>query len=99
MHRLRCLCHHMPRFGGGDRVMGEHIASLVVRTRPEHADRVAAQLSGMVGVEVSWRSDDRSKAVVVLETESAGALAERIESIGAVSGVVTADLAYSCEEA
>ncbi len=78
--------------------MGGHIASVLVRTRPEDADQVADRISGIHGAEVSWRSDDRCKTVVLLETESAGAIASCIESISATDGVVTADLAYSCED-
>ena len=69
-----------------------HIASLVVRARPERAAQVAASISAREGHEVRAMSD--GKIVVVLEAPSERALADRMDDLRGEPDVLFVNLVF-----
>ncbi len=79
------------------RAEGTNICGILVHARAEKADRVAAALSEMQGVEVVQREPDGRMIVLVEDTEDewAGQILTRFPTI---EGVLSASLAYHhCE--
>ena len=69
-----------------------HIASFVVRTRPQQAGTVAARIAAMRDAEVYAVAD--GKIIVVLEADSERALANRMDELRAEPDVLLVNLVY-----
>jgi nitrate reductase NapD len=69
-----------------------HIASLVVRARPERAAQVAALISSREGHEVRAMAD--GKLVVVLEAPSERALADRMDELRGEPDILFVNLVF-----
>ncbi len=75
-----------------------HISSLVVQYRPAVHDTLLPALQNLPGVETPL-GDARGKLVVVAETHSEAALAQLIDNINRMSGVIGVNLVYHhCED-
>ena len=59
--------------------MTAHIASVIVRARPERAELLASRIAAMPGAEVHANQD--GKIIVVLEASSERALADHMDSL------------------
>jgi nitrate reductase NapD len=82
---------------GPEDSLGIHIAGLVVHTRPENIDRVRARLERISGVEVH-ACDPRGKLVVTLEAPSDSAIADWLNDIPELPGVIACSLVHSHSE-
>lgn len=69
-----------------------HIASLIVRCRPEHEAAVAARLNALEHTEV--RGAERGRIVVIAEGANEYELAQRFDAIRATQDVMTTDLVH-----
>jgi periplasmic nitrate reductase NapD len=69
-----------------------HISSAVVRTRPEDAVDVVAQIDAFPDCEVYHQED--GKIVVVLEGPSSDPVGSRLSEISLLDGVLSASLVY-----
>lgn len=69
-----------------------HIASVVVRARPEHAAEVAARIAAQEHSEV--HAVEQGKIVVVLEAQSERALADRMDELRAEPDVLFVNLVF-----
>ncbi len=69
-----------------------HISSAVVAVRPEHAGSVAKMLATLEGTEIYAREGGR--IVVVMEGASSGELGDRLNAIGALEGVIAANMVF-----
>jgi nitrate reductase NapAB chaperone NapD len=72
--------------------MSTHIASVIVRARPELADAVAARISGMAGAEV--HACEAGKIVAVLEASCERALADQMEALRDQPDVLMVSLVF-----
>ena len=68
-----------------------HIASLVVRCRPERIAELKRAIGALPGAEVP-AADAVGKLVVTLEAGSERAIRQQLEMIGALPGVLSATL-------
>ena len=73
-----------------------HIASCVVRVRPEALAAAASMIDALPGAEVSARGTDR--LVAVLEGQSTGDLLELVDAIQLIPAVYSVALAYQHAE-
>ncbi len=78
---------------GGTSGGGVHISSLVVHCRPDVIDAVIPAIEAFPDASVPQHSDE-GKLVVLLETNSEGAVMERISSLEALPGVISVALVY-----
>jgi nitrate reductase NapD len=69
-----------------------HISSAVVTARPEHAAAVAALIARLPGTEVHAVSGHR--IIVVMEGANAAILADRLNEIAALPGVLAASMVF-----
>jgi nitrate reductase NapD len=69
-----------------------HIASVIVRARPEQADAAAARISRVAGAEV--RASEGGKIIAVLEASSERALADQMEALRDQPGVLMVSLVF-----
>jgi periplasmic nitrate reductase NapD len=69
-----------------------HIASLVLRARPEAVQGVRQALAETTGAEI--HAADGGKLVVTLETANESELAEEMTRLGLLDGVLSAVLVY-----
>jgi nitrate reductase NapD len=69
-----------------------HVASYVVSTRPDDADRVAGRIESMPGLEVHAR--EQGKLVVTAEADSIGKLADVADELTGIEAVVTVAPVY-----
>jgi nitrate reductase NapD len=69
-----------------------HVASFVVRTRPENADSVASHINSMTGLEVHTQQD--GKLVVTAEGSNAREMAEMATSLEQVEAVIAVAPVY-----
>ena len=76
---------------------GIHVAGVVVHTRPEHLERVRTGLARLSGAEVH-AADPRGKLVVTLEAASDGIIADLLNSIPEIPGVIACTLAHQHSE-
>lgn len=76
---------------------GIHVAGLVVHTRPESLERVRAGLLRLSGAEVH-ATDPRGKLVVTLEVASDGVIADLLNTIPDIPGVLACTLAHHHSE-
>jgi nitrate reductase NapD len=74
-----------------------HIASLVVRTRPEDCPSVVSALDALAGVELHAVTPD-GRLVVTIEADNRGACSERLLAINAIPRVLSAGLVYEQSE-
>ena len=72
--------------------MAWHIASLIVRCRPDHEAAVAARLNALQLTEV--RGAQHGRIVVIAEGASEYELAQRFDAIRATPDVMTTDLVH-----
>jgi nitrate reductase NapD len=72
--------------------MTAHVASLIVRARPELADAVAERITTLPGVEV--HANEHGKIIVVLEAASERALADQMESLREQPDVLMVSLVF-----
>jgi nitrate reductase NapD len=70
-----------------------HIASLVVRCRPERIEELERSIAALSGAEIA-ASDPSGKLVVTLESASERVIAGRLEEIGVLPGVLSATLVF-----
>jgi nitrate reductase NapD len=63
-----------------------HVASYVVSTRPDDADRVVRRIESMPGLEVHAR--EQGKLVVTAEADSVGKLADIADELTSIEAVV-----------
>jgi periplasmic nitrate reductase NapD len=70
----------------------QHIASFIVRVRPEIADHLAARIARMPGMEVP--AVESGKIIVVAEAPSERALAERMEALRDQPDVLMVSLVF-----
>jgi len=68
-----------------------HVASLIVRTRPESAASIAAQIADEHN---EIHAVEAGKIIVVIESPSEGALADRMDEIRNVPDVLMVSLVY-----
>ncbi|MGB5226524.1 MAG: chaperone NapD [Arenicellales bacterium] len=71
---------------------GFNICGMVVRSRDNRADDVRASLLAIPGVEI--HSAETGRMVVTVEDESYSKVADNINSIQYIDGVVSASLVY-----
>lgn len=76
---------------------GIHIAGLVVHARPENLLRVRSGLEQISGVEVH-SCDPRGKLVVTIEAPSDGEIADLLNAIPELPGVIGCSLAHHHSE-
>jgi len=69
-----------------------HISSLVIQHSPDRTDAVRAVAETIDGLD--WCASENGKAVVTLETASAGAVMDHIATLNAVPGVHTTTMVY-----
>lgn len=69
------------------------IASILVQTRPERLDAVAAAIAAIEGAEVFQR-DARGKLVVVVESCGGDPVGETLTRVSLLPDVITATLVY-----
>jgi nitrate reductase NapD len=69
-----------------------HIASLIVRARPEQAGQVAARIAATPGHEVY--AVENGKVIVVIEAESERALADCMDGLRHAPDVLFVNLVY-----
>ena len=74
------------------------IPSIIVQTRPEQLDRVAADILALSGCEIHGR-DERGKLIVVVDAPDAGALGATMNTIAAISCVHSACLVFHAIDA
>jgi nitrate reductase NapD len=72
--------------------MTSHIASVIVRARPELADTVASRVSEMPGAEVHANQD--GKIIAVLEAASERVLADQMEALREQPDVLMVSLVF-----
>ena len=77
---------------------GIHIAGVVVHTRPESLERVRAGLAKLSGAEIH-AADPKGKLVVTLEAASDGIIADLLNTIPEIHGVIACTLAHHHSEA
>jgi len=70
-----------------------HISSLIVQTKPEHLARLCTEIAALPGAEIH-DTTPTGKIVVLLESASEGEISDRLTSIHAMDGVITATLVY-----
>ncbi len=75
-----------------------HIAGVIVRTRPEHAEQVRAEFSRISGVEVHAVTPE-GRLVVTVESSDQDSAASRFVSLQEVPQVMSAALVYEQSEA
>jgi len=71
----------------------QSIASILVQTRPEHLDGVAAALARLAGCEIH-RRDPRGKLVVVIDAPDTGVIGTTLNAIAATRNVLSAALVF-----
>ncbi len=74
------------------------IASIIVQTRPDQLDRVAADIAALDGCEIHAR-DERGKLIVVVDAPDAGALGATMNRIGLLPHVHSACLVFHAIDA
>ncbi|MDG4717765.1 MULTISPECIES: chaperone NapD [Thalassospira] len=73
------------------------ISSMIVQTRPEQMDDLKSRLASVAGAEVT--SEDASgKLVVVLEADTDRQLADTMQKIGEIPGVLGVNLVFHHSE-
>ena len=90
--------HHRRQFlfgsgTAGQAIAEQHISSLVVHARPEHAATVVKALLSMPGAEIPVQ-DPNGKLIVTLETTTDSEIVDRINNIHAIPGVLSATLVF-----
>ncbi|WP_350335955.1 chaperone NapD [Coralliovum pocilloporae] len=70
-----------------------HISSLLVTVKPENVDQVSGQVAALTGAEVA-RQPVPSKLIVTLEAHSEAEIAEGLNAIQKLDGVVAASLIF-----
>ena len=75
-----------------DAVRRHHISSAVVSVLPGRSLEIVAAIEAMAGAEVPVHEGGR--IVVVLEGSSTGELGARLTEIGALDGVITANMVF-----
>jgi periplasmic nitrate reductase NapD len=77
---------------------GTEIASILVQTRPERLDAVAAAIEAIHGAEIFQR-DPKGKLVVVLEADGGDPIGETLTRLSLLPDVITATLVYHAIDA
>lgn len=72
--------------------MNFHVASFIVRTRPEVAATLAARIAAVPANEI--HAVDAGKIIVVVESTSEGALADRMDEIRNDPDVLMVSMVY-----
>ncbi len=75
-----------------------HIAGVIVRTRPEHAEQVRTEFGRISGVEVHAVTPE-GRLVVTIESSDQDSAASRFVSLQEVPQVMSAALVYEQSEA
>ena len=74
-----------------------HIASCVVRVRPEALEAAIALIEAVIGSAISAR-DPIGKVVIVMEGASTGALLDQMDQIRKIPGVLNLEMVYQHAE-
>ncbi|MGC2774678.1 MAG: chaperone NapD [Bradyrhizobium sp.] len=74
------------------------IASIIVQTRPDQLDRVAADIVALPGCEIHGR-DVKGKLIVVVDAPNAGVLGDTMNRIGLLPHVHSACLVFHAIDA
>ncbi|WP_299016003.1 chaperone NapD [uncultured Photobacterium sp.] len=70
-----------------------HISSLVVHVKPDHLERVKAQILALPNAEIYGDSEE-GKIIVVLETQNQGYVTDTIDKINNLEHVLNTFLVY-----
>ena len=75
--------------------MGEelHVSSLLVQVKPTSLGAVRQGIVALAGAEI-FAESQAGKLVVVIESEAEGVIADRLSTISAMPGVLSASLIY-----
>ncbi len=75
--------------------MGEelHVSSLLVQVKPASLGAVRQGIVALAGTEI-FAESEAGKLVVVIESEAEGVIADRLSTISAMPGVLSASLIY-----
>jgi nitrate reductase NapD len=73
------------------------ISSMIVQTRPEQMDDLKSRLASVAGAEVT-AEDASGKLVVVLEADTDRQLADTMQKIGEIPGVLGVNLVFHHSE-
>ncbi|NIZ00063.1 chaperone NapD [Thalassospira lucentensis] len=73
------------------------ISSMIVQARPEKLETITTELKAFPGIEISAR-DPSGKIIVVLEAENDRQLADTMNDIGNIAGVLGVNLVYHHNE-
>ena len=93
-HKMRSRCypnHWCPQMAD------LHIASCVVRVRPESVPAVVAPIEAIIGASIHAEATG-GKLVVVIEGSSTGALLDQMDRIRNISGVLSIEMVYQHAE-
>ncbi len=74
------------------------IASIIVQTRPDQLNRVAADILAMSGCEIHGR-DEKGKLIVVVDAPDSGALGATMNTIASIPCVHSACLVFHAIDA
>ena len=74
-----------------------HIASCVVRVRPEALDATIKSIEAALGDAISAR-DAIGKIVIVIEGESTGSLLDQMDQVRTIPGVLNVEMVYQHAE-
>jgi nitrate reductase NapD len=81
-----------PGAAGTTAAVTTHIASVIVRARPEHADAAVARISSVAGAEV--RASEGGKIIAVLEASNERALADQMEALRDLPDILMVSLVF-----
>lgn len=70
-----------------------HISSIVVHCRPEHADALSRQILAL-NCEIAPTEDSRSRLIVLVERSTVRQVADVLDTLQALPGVLSALLVY-----
>ncbi|HET7804855.1 MAG TPA: chaperone NapD [Pseudolabrys sp.] len=82
----------------GQSVDTVEIASILVQTRPERLDAVAAAIEALAGTQIYSR-DPKGKLVVVIEAADTGSVGATLNTISSMPHVLTAALVFQGSDA
>ena len=70
-----------------------HVSSLLVQVKPASLSVVRQGIVALAGTEI-FAESEAGKLVVVIESEAEGVIADRLSTISAMPGVLSASLIY-----
>ena len=70
-----------------------HVSSLLVQVKPTSLSAVRQGVVALAGAEI-FAESEAGKLVIVIESEAEGVIADRLSTISAMPGVLSASLIY-----